>query len=115
MSEPAVRLAVAPEPDPTPADPVEVPRGHRTGGHPPAPAPEPLLLTADQAAALCGVSPATWYRMTAAGRTPASIRVSRGCVRWRADDLRLWVGWGCVCRTEFEARRAASNGGGRPR
>ncbi len=73
-----------------------------------ASAVEPLLLTADQAAALCGVSPATWYRMASAGRCPAPLRLSRGCVRWRIEDLREWISGGCVPRREFEARKNAS-------
>jgi predicted DNA-binding transcriptional regulator AlpA len=70
----------------------------------------PLLLAADQAAALCGVSPATWYRMSSAGRCPAPVRLSRGCVRWRAEELRDWVASGCPNRPEWEAR---SNANGR--
>jgi predicted DNA-binding transcriptional regulator AlpA len=71
---------------------------------------EPLLLAADQAAALCSVSPATWYRMASAGRCPAPIRLSRGCVRWRADELRDWIAAGCPPRHEWEPRRAMKNG-----
>jgi predicted DNA-binding transcriptional regulator AlpA len=66
-----------------------------------------LLLTARQAAAMCGVSLATWHRMVSAGRCPAPLRLSRGCVRWRAGELAEWVAAGCPPRREFEARRAA--------
>jgi predicted DNA-binding transcriptional regulator AlpA len=88
-------LPIHPAPDSTPAGPVEA-----------------LLLTADQAAALCGVSAATWYRMASAGRCPAPVRLSRGCVRWRAEELRDWIKGGCPPRGEWEARRAAGNGRG---
>jgi predicted DNA-binding transcriptional regulator AlpA len=73
-----------------------------------------LLLTADQAATLCGLSPATWYRMSSAGRCPGPLRLSRGCVRWRAEELRDWIAAGCPGRREWQARRAAENANGRP-
>lgn len=73
-----------------------------------APAPEdadlaPLLLTARQAAKLCGVSLATWYRLASAARTPAPVRLSPGCVRYRADELRGWIAAGCPDRRTWEA------------
>jgi predicted DNA-binding transcriptional regulator AlpA len=110
---PSVRIV--PAPDGTPA--VEVLHDHPAAGRPAslAAAVEPLLLSADQAAALCGVSPATWYRMASAGRCPAPLRLSRGCVRWRTQELRDWIGGGCPSRREWEARRAAINASGRPR
>lgn len=77
----------------------------------PAPSPSPpsssLLLPARQAAQLCGVSVATWHRMVAAGRTPAPIRLSAGCVRWRRDELADWVAAGCPGRRAWNAMRVA--------
>jgi prophage regulatory protein len=73
--------------------------------------PPALLLAARQAAALCGVSLATWWRWGAAGRCPAPIRISAGCVRWRRDELESWVACGCPRRKEWESR----NANGRPR
>jgi prophage regulatory protein len=70
------------------------------------PAVEPLLLETDRAAALCGVSPASWYRLKAAGKTPAPLRLG-GKVLYRVEDLRLWVALGCPSRKEFEARKTA--------
>jgi predicted DNA-binding transcriptional regulator AlpA len=67
---------------------------------------EPLLVDTDQAAALCGVSPASWYRLKAAGKTPAPVRLG-GKVLYRVEDLRLWVALGCPDRKEFEVRKAA--------
>jgi predicted DNA-binding transcriptional regulator AlpA len=113
---PAVRLAHVP--DSASAGPVEEPPSTDPKAHAAAvlsAAVEALLLPAEQAAALCAVSPATWYRMAAAGRCPAAIRLSRGCVRWRADELREWIAAGCPSRREWEARRAADNASGRPR
>jgi predicted DNA-binding transcriptional regulator AlpA len=106
----SLRPAPAPDTAPAPADPLAHLRDR-----PEAPAVEPLLAPADQAAALCAVSPATWYRMAAAGRCPAPVRLSPGCVRWRLDELREWITAGCPSRREWEARRAAANAGGRPR
>ncbi len=75
----------------------------------------PLLCNARQAAALCGVSKATWHRMVSAGRTPASVRLS-GCVRWRVSELREWTEIGCPGREEWLAIRGEyQKGNGRPR
>ena len=105
---PAVRLAPAPDNTPAPSDPV------RQEAERPAPsAVEALLLTADQAAALCGVSAATWYRMASGGRCPAPVRLSRGCVRWSRETLVEWIRMGCPPLKEFSARLAARNGNGR--
>jgi predicted DNA-binding transcriptional regulator AlpA len=67
---------------------------------------EPLLLTARAAARLYGVSEATWHRMVSAGRVPASVRPSPGCVRWNADDLRAHIAAGLPPRREWEGRSA---------
>jgi predicted DNA-binding transcriptional regulator AlpA len=72
-----------------------------------ATAPEPLLVSARDAARLCGVSPATWARMQAAGRAPAPIRPSPGRVLWRMAELREWTHAGCPARREWEAIRDA--------
>jgi hypothetical protein len=66
---------------------------------------EPLLVETDQAAAMCGGSPATWFRLKSAGRTPAPVKLGR--VLYRVEDLKLWVALGCPPRKEFEARRGA--------
>ncbi len=57
-----------------------------------------LMIPADGAAALIGVSPATWHRMVSAGRTPAPVKLSAGCVRWRVADLHSWINEGCPDR-----------------
>jgi hypothetical protein len=95
-------------PDPTSPDHQDASRDHPANVRPASPAPgvEPLLVDTDQAAALCSVSPASWYRLKAAGKTPAPVRLG-GRVLYRVEDLRLWVGWGCPSRKEFEARKAA--------
>ncbi len=96
-----------------PADTAEAPRPD--AGRPPtlAAAVAPLLVDTDAAAAACGVSPASWYRLKAAAKTPAPVRLG-GKVLYRVEDLQLWVSWGCPARHEFEARKAAQRDG-RPR
>src|SRR4051812_40590779 len=78
-----------------------------------AAAVEPLLVPAAEAAKLCGISEATWYRLKAAGKTPAPLKLGR--VLYRLADLRLWVEWGCCDRKTFEARKSAQGGNSRPR
>jgi predicted DNA-binding transcriptional regulator AlpA len=80
-----------------------------SGTPPTAPAPlEPLLVSSRQAAALVGISVASWHRLRAAGKTPLPLRLS-GSVRYRTEDLRLWVSLGCPDRKTFESYKAARN------
>lgn len=64
---------------------------------------EALLLSAKQAAMLCGMSLATWHRKNAAGLVPAPVRLGPGCVRWSRRSLAEWVRLGCPNRKTFEA------------
>jgi predicted DNA-binding transcriptional regulator AlpA len=75
----------------------------------------PLLVAARQAAALCGVSVATWHRMNAARRCPAPLRLAAACVRWRAAELENWILAGCPSREMWEATENAAHANGRPR
>jgi predicted DNA-binding transcriptional regulator AlpA len=105
-------------PTPRAIDPLAAMRDHPAAGRPAslAAAVEPaLLLSAKQAAALCGISPATWARWNAAGRIPAPIRLSPGCVRWRRAELVAWCDAGCPDRHSWEAMKAANNTCGRIR
>jgi predicted DNA-binding transcriptional regulator AlpA len=97
----------APGPDPAPVNAVEALRNRTEVGRPAslAAAVEALLLSARPAAVLCGVSLATWHRWNAAGRCPAPVRPSPGCVRWRADELRDWIAAGCPSRAQWQTRR----------
>ena len=63
-----------------------------------------LLLTARQAAAMCGKSLRTWRSWDVAGWIPRPVRIGRS-TRWRADELREWVVAGCPRRQEWEARQ----------
>jgi predicted DNA-binding transcriptional regulator AlpA len=72
------------------------------------------MVDAKDAAAMCGISSATWYRHKAAGKTPAPVKLG-GRVLYRVEDLTLWVALGCPDRKTFEARKAAGNANGRSR
>jgi predicted DNA-binding transcriptional regulator AlpA len=85
-----------------PAVPVEAP---------PAATEPALLLSARQAAQLCGVSAATWHHMIAAGRAPAPVRLSPGCVRWRRTELVAWIEAGCPDRRAWAALQPAKRNG----
>ena len=61
----------------------------------------PMMIDAKAAAAAIGVSQASWYRMVAAGKTPAPIKLSAGCTRWRVVDLQTWIDAGCPDRKSF--------------
>ena len=102
---PAVRLAPAPDPAPAVEDPPAAPPVGRPAS--PAPSVEPLLVGTDHAAAMCGISPASWYRLKAAGKTPAPVQLG-GKVLYRVEDLRLFVSWGCPDRRVFEAMKNAN-------
>lgn len=63
-----------------------------------------LLVTAKQAAPMCGRSLRTWRTWDAAGLIPRPVRIGRSTL-WRVDELREWVAAGCPCRQEWEARQ----------
>jgi predicted DNA-binding transcriptional regulator AlpA len=73
----------------------------------PAPALEPLLVSAKSLAKLLGVSLRTIRAMDRAGRLPAPLRLSPGCVRWRYTEILGWLNGGCPTRQAWEARRDA--------
>jgi predicted DNA-binding transcriptional regulator AlpA len=66
--------------------------------------PDTLLVTAKQAASMCGKSLRTWRTWDAAGWIPRPVRIGRSTL-WRADELREWVAAGCPRRAEWEARQ----------
>jgi predicted DNA-binding transcriptional regulator AlpA len=68
---------------------------------------QPLLIPAPEAARLCGVSPATWWRLHAAKRTPAPVKLA-GRTLWRSEELRKWCEVGCPDRRAWEARQGAA-------
>ena len=62
---------------------------------------ESLLISAKEAARLVGFGEASWWRMHAAGRVPAPIKLG-GKTQWRVDELRRWVAAGCPVRKAWE-------------
>jgi predicted DNA-binding transcriptional regulator AlpA len=67
----------------------------------PLPPIEPLLLRAEQAAALCGLACSTWYSLMAIGQTPPSIKLGKARL-WRLDVLRKWTELNCPPIDKFE-------------
>jgi predicted DNA-binding transcriptional regulator AlpA len=66
-----------------------------------------LLVTAREAAALCGKSLRTWRTWDAAGWIPRPMRIGRSTL-WRLEELREWVAAGCPRREAWEATRGVS-------
>lgn len=62
------------------------------------------LVVAGVAAAICGISRTTWYKLRAAGRVPAPIRLGRR-VPWRIDELHDWTTAGCPTLHEWKQLR----------
>jgi prophage regulatory protein len=63
-----------------------------------------LLVTARQAAVMCGKSLRTWRSWDAAGIIPRPVRIGRSTL-WRLEELRAWVSAGCPRRAEWESRQ----------
>ena len=62
---------------------------------------ENLLLSADEAAALCGVGRSHWYSMHSSGQLgPLPVRLGRRTL-WRREELAAWVKAGCPGRTRW--------------
>ncbi|MBP3954433.1 hypothetical protein J8F10_03900 [Gemmata sp. G18] len=61
----------------------------------------PGLLRRVAAARFCGVGASTWDRLSAAGLTPAPIRLG-GSVGWSRRALARWIDHGCPPRAEWE-------------
>ena len=65
---------------------------------------EALMISAREAAVMCGKSLRTWRTWDSAGLIPQPVRIGRSTL-WRLDELRDWVGAGCPRREEWEARQ----------
>ena len=63
------------------------------------------VRAAEEAARLCGISRASWFKLRASDRVPRPIRLG-GCVRWTLDGpngLRAWLAAGAPSRDRWEA------------
>ena len=49
------------------------------------------LIPIDTVCQTVGVSPATLYRLIAAGRFPAPIKIGVRAARWRSDEVRAHI------------------------
>ena len=67
----------------------------------------PLLIDARDLARLLTVSPATIWRMRAAGRLPAPIRLTGSTLRWRRSEVLAWLDAGCPDLTAVEHEGAS--------
>ena len=65
--------------------------------------PEALLVSARQAAKVCGRSLRTWRMWDSAGWVPRPVRIGRSTL-WRLAELQAWVAAGCPRREAWEAR-----------
>ena len=66
-----------------------------------------LALTADEVAALLGVSRAHLWKLHSSGRLPRPIRLGR-VVRWDRRAIEAWVEAGAPPRERWEAMRSTS-------
>ena len=65
-----------------------------------------LLIPDTVAAALAGVSRATWHRLRAAGKLPPSVRLGRS-IRWRRAEIVAWIDTGCPDGRTWAALQAS--------
>jgi excisionase family DNA binding protein len=72
-----------------------------------SPSIERLLISDREAAALAGLSRATWHRLRAAGKLPACVKLGRS-VRWRRADVEGWIASGCPDARTWAAMQAAA-------
>ncbi len=63
-----------------------------------------LLVTAKQAARMCGRSLRTWRTWDSCGLIPQPVRMGRATL-WRVDELKAWVEAGCPRRDKWEAQQ----------
>ncbi len=79
--------------DPVPdASAAKVPR--RSADQPPTVGNLPELLTIRELAKVLKLSPRSIWRLVKNHQLPAPVRIG-GSIRWRADDISLWIAKGC--------------------
>ena len=70
-------------------------------------ASERLAVPAKDAAALVGVSRAQWWKLFAAGKTPAPIYLGAKAPRWLVAELRDWLAAGVPDLQTWQRMRGA--------
>lgn len=61
----------------------------------------PLMVGADKAAHMCGISRTLWYDLRNAGRLPQPVRLG-GRVLWRVEEIQQWMMAGCPSREKWQ-------------
>lgn len=51
----------------------------------------PILLSEKETAQILGFAPKTLQKWRSLGKGPTHIRISKGCVRYRREDLHEWI------------------------
>ena len=64
---------------------------------------DPLAVNARDAARICGISIAMWWKFDRSGRCPRAIRMGR-LKRWRVEELKAWLAMGCPPRNKTQGR-----------
>jgi len=64
------------------------------------------LVNANELARMLSVSVRHIWRLKASGKLPKPVWIG-GCVRWRVDDINLFIEMGCPSQREFETRKRA--------
>lgn len=62
---------------------------------------ECMLADAKEAAAICGMSRAAWYKHLSAGKIPRPVKIG-SLTRWRRQELMDWIDAGCPTREKWE-------------
>lgn len=61
-----------------------------------------VLIDANEAARMCSMHRASWYKSIAGGKAPAGIRIGN-MVRWRRHEIEAWIDAGCPSRAKWDA------------
>ncbi len=69
-----------------------------------------ILVTVDEAAKICRMSKAMFYKLHAAGKTPQQIKLG-ALSRWRRQELLDWIKSGCPARAKWEAMNGGKGHG----
>jgi predicted DNA-binding transcriptional regulator AlpA len=66
-----------------------------------------LAVSAKDAAAICGVSRAQWWKLQAAGKVPPPVYLGSKAPRWLVDELRAWLAAGAPDLVTWQRMRGA--------
>jgi predicted DNA-binding transcriptional regulator AlpA len=69
-----------------------------------------LLISAEKLAQMLDISIRTLWRLRAAGKMPAPVRLG-GSVRWRAEEIQTWINRGCPEQRKSRAGSGAQKTG----